>query len=189
MKIMEKTFKISIVIEKNYIVRILMLAFVAALNLVMLGIEFFSPLPVWQRIVLAVVAVAIIGLGFLLRQYGDNLKEITHNSCVYAAISAILVFIVGLFLSFINDEDQMLTRTTIEFWAAGELLTATFCWLLLEDEKTPPVWVGIVLNMVLLLPWLYMAFPEVRSVFSAAAGIFLSIITSSLWESRRKLFR
>ena len=53
---MEKTFTISISIEKNYVVRILMLAFVATLNLLMLGVEFFSPLPVWQRIVLAVVA-------------------------------------------------------------------------------------------------------------------------------------
>lgn len=53
---MEKTFTISISIEKNYVVRILMLAFVATLNLVMLGVEFFSPLPVWQHIVLAVVA-------------------------------------------------------------------------------------------------------------------------------------
>lgn len=53
---MEKTFTISIPIEKNYVVRILMLAFVATLNLLMQGVEFFSPLLVWQRIVLAVVA-------------------------------------------------------------------------------------------------------------------------------------
>lgn len=186
---MEKSYTFRVSFEKNSVIRVIMLTLVATLNLVMLGIEFFSSPTVWQRIVLAVVAVAIIAFGVLLRKYGDNVKEIAHNSCVFSAISAILVFIVGLFLSFINDEDQMLTRTTIEFWAAGELLAATLCWLVLEDEKTPPVWVGIVLNMVLLLPWLYMAFPEVRSAFSAAAGIFLAIITSSLWESRRKLFR
>ena len=186
---MEKSYTFQVTFEKTSVIRVIMLTLVAALNLVMLGVEFFSLLPVWQRIVLAVVAVAIIAFGVLLGKYGDNVKEIAHNSCVYAAISAILVFVVILFLSFVNDEDKFLTTETMEFWAAGELLAATFCWLLLEDEKTPPVWVGIVLNMVLLLPWLYMAFPEVRSAFSAAAGIFLAIITSSLWESRRKLFR
>lgn len=184
---MEKTIKISI--EKNYIVRILMLTLVATLNLVMLGDEFFSSPTVWQRIVLAVVAVAIIAFGILLGKYGDNVKEIAHNSCVYAAISAIFVFIVVLLLSFINDEDKFLTTETMEFWAAGELLTATLCWLVSEKEKTPPVWVGILLNMVLLLLWLYVAFPEVRSAFSVAAGSFLPVIVHSLWKCRRKLFR
>lgn len=186
---MEKTFTISISIEKNYVVRILMLAFVATLNLVMLGVEFFSPLPVWQRIVLAVFAVVIIAFGVLLGKYGDKVKEIAHNSCVYAAVSAMLVLVVASAISFINDDDQMLTQTTMEFWSIGELLAATFCWLLLEDEKTPPVCVGILLNLVLLLPWLYIAFPEIRSAFSLATGTFLPVIVSSLWKSRRKLFR
>lgn len=186
---MEKTFTISISIEKNYVVRILMLAFVATLNLLMLGVEFFSALPVWQRIVLAVFAVVIIAFGVLLGKYGDKVKEIAHNSCVYAAVSAMLVLVVASAISFINDDDQMLTKTTMEFWAIGELLAATFCWLLSEKEKTPPVCVGILLNLVLLLPWLYIAFPEIRSAFSLATGIFLPGIVSSLWKSRRKLFR
>lgn len=186
---MEKNYTFQFSFETNSVIRVIMLTLVVGLNLLMLGVEFFSSLHVWQRVVLAIVAVVIIAFGILMREYGDNVKEIAHNSCVCAAISAIFVFVVTMFFSYINHEDQILTKTTIEFWACGELLITTLFWLLLEDEKMPPVWVGILLNLVLLLPWLYLAFPEVRTAFFVAVGIFLQIILHSLWKCRRKLFR